>query len=163
MESTTSVGTCRPRTPVSSSATESESSLFPPAVGPHTTTVLFFSGSPRWLAGVQDVRSGRLYGGLHVAPRRGVRPHVDRVAAPRLPDGLAIIRAAVADVDLLLAPDPALVSPEGVLLHPPENLQEAALHHGVRHAIRQLCGLGTAPGGELEDVGRVEGAVLDEP
>ena len=61
-------------------------------------------------------------GGPDVGARRGFGLDVDGVAAPGLTDGLAVLRGAVADKDLLGVSDLALVSPEGVLLDAPEHL-----------------------------------------
>jgi hypothetical protein len=44
---------------------------------------------------------------------------VNGMTAPRLPDSLAILRAAMTDVDLLFASDFALVPGEGVLFDLP--------------------------------------------
>src|SRR5215212_172776 len=114
------------------------------------------------MARVKDVGSRRLYGSPDVAAWLGGRIDVDRVAAPGLPDGLAALGSAVADEDLLHAPYLALVPPEGVLLDPPQHLQEAALHYRVGNDPGKVRGLRAPPRGELEDVGGVELAVLDE-
>src|SRR5215210_6162908 len=141
MESTASVGTCRPSTSVSLSAKVSESSLLPPAVGPQTTSAVFlrFSASrgpsdpSARLACVQYVGSRRLYPGLHVVSRRGICIDVNGVTAPCLPDSLAILRAAVTDVDLLFASDFALVPRKGVLFDLPQHLEETPLDYGIGH------------------------------
>src|ERR671916_2725136 len=143
MESTASVGTCRPSAPVSPSAKMSESSLLPPAVGPHTTSAVFLrlcvsrgpSDRSVGFASVEHVGSRGLYPGPHVVSRRGVRRDVNGVTAPRLPDSLAILRATVTDVDLLIASHFALVPRKGVLFDLPQHLQEATLDHGVRHTL----------------------------
>src|ERR687897_139595 len=146
MESTASVGTCRPCASVSLSAKVSESSLLPPAVGPQTTSAVFLricaSRSPSdrsvRFARVQYVGSRGLYRGLHVGSRRGIRVDVNGVTAPRLPDSLAVIRAAVTNVDLLFAPNLALVPREGVLfdllqhpVRPRLHGQVKPLHNGI--------------------------------
>src|ERR671916_524901 len=141
MESTASVGTCRPSAPVSPSAKMSESSLLPPAVGPHTTSAVFLrlcvsrgpSDRSVGFASVEHVGSRGLYPGLHVVSRRGVCLDVNGVTAPRLPDSLAILSAAVTDVDLLFASDVALVPREGVLFDLPQHLEEAPLDYGIGH------------------------------
>ena len=114
------------------------------------------------MARVKDVGSRRLYGSPDVAARRGGCIDVDRVAAPGLPDGFAALGGAVADEDLLHAPYLVLVPLEGVLLDSPEHLQEAALDDGVGNGSWQLRGFGAPSRGELEDVGGVEPAILDE-
>jgi hypothetical protein len=55
------------------------------------------------------------------------------MTAPRFPDSLAILRAAVTDVDLLYAPDIALVPREGVLFDLPQHLEEAPLDYRIGH------------------------------
>jgi hypothetical protein len=57
------------------------------------------------------------------------------MTAPRFPDSLAILRAAVTDVDLLYAPDFALVPREGVLFDLPQHLEEAPLDYGIGHGF----------------------------
>src|ERR687889_593772 len=104
-----------------------------------------------------------LYPGPHVVSRRGVCIDVNGVTAPRFPDNLAILRAAVTDVDLLFAPDLALVPREGVLFDLPQHLEEAPLDDGIGHGSGQPRCLGAPSRGELEDVCRVESAVLHEP
>src|SRR5919112_511278 len=171
MESTASVGTYRPSASVSISASASERTLLPPAVGPQTTRTVFLrfcarlrpSGRSVTFASVKYVGSRGLYPGLHVVSWRGVCIDVNGVTAPRLPDSLTILRAAVTDVDFLFAPDFALVPREGVLFDLPEHLEEAPLNDGIRDDSWQRSRLGAPPGGELEDVGRVESAILDEP
>src|SRR5215210_313563 len=120
-------------------------------------------GSLQWLARVEYVGSCGLYFGLHVGPRRDVGLDVDGVAAPRLPDSLAVLRAAVTDVDLLYTAYFALVPREGVLFDLPQHLEETPLDDGIGYGAWQLCCFGATSRGELEDVGRVECAVLDEP
>src|SRR5919112_90794 len=171
MESTASVGTRRRSVPVSLSARASESSLLPPAVGPQTTSAVFLrfcnsrdSSDPSVrLARVQYVGPCGLYFGLYVVPRRDVGTDVNGVTTPRLPDSLAILRAAVTDVDLLYASDLELVPREGVPFDLPQHLEEAPLDDGVGHGPCHPRCLGATSRGELEDVGRVESAVLDEP
>src|ERR687897_2438216 len=180
MESTTTVGTRRPRHSVKLSANSSESSLFPLAVGPQTTTQfgvwtselgtgsinarsrIPISQLPIPNSCVKHVRSCRFDGGRDAGAGCGVGFDVDGVAAPGLADGLAVFRGAVADEDLLQVPHLALVPPESVLLDPPQYFQEAALHDRIGHNAGQIGGLGAAPGRELEYVGRVELAVLDQ-
>src|SRR5918993_5829344 len=171
MKSRAGVGPSRPCAWVSLPEKVSESSLFPPAVGPQTTSAIFLricaSRSPSdrsvRFARVQYVGSRGLYRGLHVGSRRGVRIDVNGVTAPRLPDSLAVLRAAVTDVDLLFAPNLALVPREGVLLDLPQHLKETPLDDGIWHGPGQARGLGAPSRRELEDVRRVECAVLDEP
>src|SRR5687768_3461156 len=135
MESTASVGTYRPSASVSLSAKVSESSLLPPAVGPHITSAAFLrfcasrgpSARSVGFASVEHVGSRGLYPGPHVLSWRGVCLDVNGVTAPRLPDSLAILRAAVTDVDLLFASHFALVPRKGVLFDLPQHPQEAPL------------------------------------
>src|SRR5215212_1252435 len=121
------------------------------------------TGSSRWLARVEHVRPRRLYSGLHVVPRGEVCLYVNSVTAPGLPDSLAVLRASVTDVDLLHTPGFALVPRECVLFDLPQYFEEAPLDDRIRDAIWQRGGLRAPPGRELEDVGRVESAVRDEP
>src|SRR5918997_518783 len=183
MESTTMVGVWPPRPVAPSarpSARASASSLFPPAVGPHTTRVFFEPVRPptdvwsavmprparkrscRRCTSVEHVRTGGVYTDLHVFAGLGGGLHVDRVPTPRFADGLPIVRAPVPYVDLLVTADLALVVGEGVLLHLPEHLKEASLDHLVRDGVQKAGRLRTLPRRELEDVGRVEAAVLYE-
>src|SRR5829696_9160673 len=141
MESTARVGTCRPSAWASFSAKVSESSLLPTAVGPQTTSALFLrfcgsrSPSDRRVrcARVEHVGSRGLYFGLHVVSRRGVRTDVNGVTAPRLPDSLAVLRAAVTNVDLFFAPYLMLVPRERVLFDLPEHLEKTSLDDGIGH------------------------------
>src|SRR5215208_6044410 len=141
MESTARVGTCRPCASVSLSAKVSESSLLPPAVGPQITSAVFLrlctsrdSSDPMArLACVQYVGSRGLYPCLHVVSRRDICIDVNGVTAPRLPDSLAILRAAVTDVDLLFASYFALVPRKGVLFDLPQHLEKAPLDDGIGH------------------------------
>src|SRR5918997_1546441 len=173
MESTTTVGTATPRSSVRASARASATSLLPAAAGPQTTRAFppaSLRPPPRALAdlrhgrvgGVEDVGAGRRYLHPGVLAGVGVRPQVDGVAAPGLADGPAVLVGAVPDVDILRAPDLAPVSREGVALDGPQDLDEAPLGHFGGHRLAESGGLGSGPGGELEDVGRVEGAVLDQ-
>src|SRR5215211_2658883 len=171
MESTASVGTRRPSASVSISANASESSLLPPAVGPQTTSAILLrfcasrgpSDRSVSVASVQYVGSRGLYPGLHVVSGRGICIDVNGVTAPRLPDSLAILRASVTDVDLLFASYFALVPREGILFDLPQHLEEAPPDYSIGHGSGQARGLGAPSRGELEDVCRVESAVLDEP
>src|SRR5215203_207357 len=141
MESMANVHTCRPSASLSLSAKVSESSLLPPAVGPQTTSAFFLrtcasrdsSGPSGGLARVEYVGSRGLYCGPHVGSRRGICIDVNGVTAPRLPDSLAILRAAVTDVDLFFASDFALIPREGVLFDLPQHLEEAPLDYGIGH------------------------------
>src|ERR671917_535964 len=173
MESTTTVGTATPRSSVRASARASATSLLPAAVGPQTTRAspaASLRPPPRALAdlrhgrvgGVEDVGAGRRY--LHPGVLAGVdvRPQVDGVAAPGLADGLAVLVGAVPDVDVLRTPDLAPVSREGVALDGPQDLDETPLGHFGGHRLAESGSLGAGPGRELEDVGRVEGAVLHQ-
>src|SRR5215208_791748 len=171
MESTASVGTYRPSTSVSLWARASESSLLPLAVGPQTTSPVFFrccasrstSDQGARFARVKYVGSRGLYPGFHVVSRVGFCIDMDGVTAPCLPDSLAVFSTAVTDVDLLFASDYALVPGEGVLFDLPQHLEEAPLDDGIGHGSGQARGLGAPSRRELEDVCRVERAVLDEP
>src|SRR5215212_4794258 len=112
------------------------------------------------------MRARRFYLRCHVAPRLGSGRHVHGVPAPGLADGPSVPVPGVPDVDLLRQADLALVSLEGVLLDGPQNLQKSSLSHPLGHRsrrLRQFRRLGPAPWGEFEYVGRVEGAILDEP
>src|SRR5215216_4581512 len=141
MESTASVGTCRPSASVSISANASESSLLPLAVGPQTTSAILLrfcasrgpSDRSVSFASVQYVGSRGLYPGLHVVSRGGICIDVNGVTAPRLPDSLAILRAAVTDVYLLFASDFALVPSKGFLFDLPKHLEKAPLDYVIWH------------------------------
>src|SRR5918998_1951285 len=171
MESTTTVGTATPNSSVRASARASAASLLPAAVGPQTTRAspaAALRPPPQALAdlrhgrvgGVEDVGAGRRYLPPDVLAGVGIRPQVDGVAAPGLADGPAVLVGAVPDVDILRAPDLATVSREGVALDGPQDLDEAPLGHFGGDRLAESGGLGAGPGGEPEDVGRVEGAVL---
>src|SRR3712207_5443782 len=84
------------------------------------------------------------------------------VSAPGLPDRLSALRPSVPDIDLLYTPHLSLIPREGVLLYSPEHLEKPPLHHFLGDRAAHLRRLRTASGRELDYVGRVEAAVLDE-
>src|SRR5829696_1777935 len=171
MESTTIVVTQAPYASERSFASASAKELFPAAVGPQTTRVFLLGVSSPCVSivlrstRVEDVRACPLDLGGDVLACRRVCRHVNGMAAPGLAYGCLTFLAgavAVAYVDLLGSPDLAPVSGESILLDGPQDLQEPPLGHTPRYRLRKLCGLGAAPRGELEDVGRIKGAILDE-
>src|SRR5215203_127767 len=167
----------------SSPADISARELFPAAVGPQTTSALLFSSGH--FPGLSDTRSPRpasvagppvrprrghagppILSSMSRSPRLGSGRHVHGVPAPGFADGPSVPVLCVPDVDLLRRADLALVSLEGVLLDGPQNLQKSSLGHPLGHRswrLRQSRRLGPASRGKLKDVGRVEGAILDEP
>src|SRR5215216_3513260 len=94
---------------------------------------------------VENVGSRGFDGGVDVGAWSSVCVDVNGVSAPGLAYGLAVLRGAVADEDLLRSADLALVPAERVLLDPPQHLQEAALDDLVGNEAGELGGLGTAP------------------